>query len=106
VEESSLHDSEAGLTFASGGPNEARGNEITANTAVGLSLFSEDQTVIDGNHIYQNDGAQVQVWDQIGMDPSVPTHVRFARNDIGPRRRGRLSSPRSKPTASSDRRRC
>jgi hypothetical protein len=82
VEESSLHDSEAGLTFASGGPNQARGNEITDNTAVGLSLFLEDQTVIDGNHIYQNDGAQVQVWDQIGMDPSVPTHVRFSRNDI------------------------
>ena len=82
VEESSLHDSEAGLTFASGGPNEAQGNEITDNTVVGLSLFLEDQTVIDGNHIYQNDGAQVQVWDQIGMDPSVPTHVHFARNDI------------------------
>jgi len=82
VEESSLHDSEAGLTFASGGPNEAQGNEITDNTVVGLSLFLEDQTMIDGNHIYQNDGAQVQVWDQIGMDPSVPTHVQFARNDI------------------------
>lgn len=82
VEESSLHDSEAGLTFASGGPNEAQGNEITDNTVVGLSLFLEDQTMIDGNHIYQNDGAQVQVWDQIGMDPSVPTHVHFARNDI------------------------